>query len=115
MVSRRLLRNLTFLIGLIAGLPHLAPAQEAGEVKWRLEYVAARKEAQDKNLPLVIDFVTKKCYWCRKLEESTFRDVKVVGLMNERYVPLKVDAEAEPGLAQALRITSYPTVVWAAP
>src|SRR4051794_13386614 len=109
----RTLRILVLLIGPLAALPRPAAAQETGEVKWRLEYTSARKEAQEKNLPLVIDFVTKKCYWCRKFEESTFKAAKVAATMNERYIPLKVDAEVDTTLAQALRITSYPTIVWA--
>src|SRR5437588_11188874 len=33
--------------------------------------------------------------------------------MNERFVPLKVDAEVEVQLASALRIASFPTIVLA--
>jgi thioredoxin-like negative regulator of GroEL len=85
------------------------------EVRWRYDYNAARKEAQDKGLPLVIDFGTETCFWCRKLDESTFRDPRVVSSLNERYVALKIDAEKEPSLSQTLRISSYPTIVFAAP
>src|SRR5262249_45306929 len=90
-----------------------AGAQEV--VKWRHDYNVARREAQEKGLPLVLDFGTENCFWCRKLDESTFRDPTVVGVMNERFIPLKIDAEREVKLAQVLRIQSYPTVVLAAP
>jgi thioredoxin-like negative regulator of GroEL len=94
------------------------PAQEAPlvpEVKWRHDYPAARKEALEKNLPLVIDFGTKNCFWCKKLDETTLRDPRIVATINERFVPLRVDAEQERQLAQFLRISSYPTVVLATP
>ena len=42
----------------------------AQEVEWRSDYVKARKEAQDKNFPLVIDFSTVNCFWCRQLEHA---------------------------------------------
>jgi thioredoxin-related protein len=96
-------------------------AQEQGAVllspwvdlKWRSDYNAARKEAQEKNLPIIIDFGTPTCFWCRKLDESTFRDPRVVALMNDRFVPLKIDAEREIHLTNYLRIESYPTIVMA--
>src|SRR5262249_39144023 len=73
------------------------------------------REALEKGRPLVLDFGTAFCYWCKRLDETTFRDATVVGVMNERFIPLKIDAEKEAGLAQFLRIQSYPTVVLASP
>src|SRR4051812_46092581 len=73
--------------------PSAPPAPAAPEIQWRHDYAAALKEAQDKNLPLVIDFGTVNCYWCKKLDESTFRDARIVRALNDRFVPLKVDGE----------------------
>jgi thioredoxin-like negative regulator of GroEL len=39
----------------------------------------------------------------------------VVTVLNERFIPLKIDADREAALAQLLRIQSYPTLVLAAP
>jgi thioredoxin-related protein len=97
------------LLGL---LPGRAPAQE---VQWRYDYNAARKEAQEKSLPILIDFVTENCFWCRKLDGTTFREPGVVTALNERFVPLKVYADKDPALAEALRVQNYPTLVLAAP
>ena len=38
------------------------------EVQWRHDYDAARKEALDKNRPLLVDFGTPNCFWCRQLD-----------------------------------------------
>jgi thioredoxin-like negative regulator of GroEL len=93
----------------------LCGVAQAQEVHWRRDYNAARKEAVDKSLPLVLDFGTQNCFWCRKLDENTFSDPTVAHVMNERFIPLKIDAEREATLAQALHISAYPTVVLAAP
>jgi thioredoxin-like negative regulator of GroEL len=116
MFGRRHAWTLLLLTGFAAASP-VASAQEAAaaEIRWRADYATALKEAQEKNLPLVIDFGTPNCYWCKKLDETTFRDPKVIALMNERYIPLKVDGEKELNLVQVLRIMSYPTLVLAAP
>jgi thioredoxin-related protein len=87
----------------------------AQEVQWRYDYTAARREAKEKQRPIVMDFGTSNCFWCKKLDASTFRDPGVVRQLNEQFIPVKIDAEREPGLAQTLRIQSYPTLVFAAP
>jgi thioredoxin-like negative regulator of GroEL len=102
----------------VVGTSLVSLAQEAStytEVKWRTDYVQARREALDKGLPLVIDFGTKSCHYCVLLDQKTFRDPQVIRVMNDRFVPLKIDAEVEAGLASKLQIASYPTIVLAGP
>ncbi len=86
----------------------------AQEVEWRSDYARARKEAQDKDRPLVIDFSTVNCFWCRQLEQRTFTDPAVITLLNEHCVPLHLDAGAVPELVEKMNIHVYPTLVYAA-
>jgi thioredoxin-like negative regulator of GroEL len=87
----------------------------AQEVTWREDYNAARREAQEKGMPLVLDFGTENCFWCRKLDETTFRDPAVAGLISQRFIPLRMDARRNAELTEALHIQSFPTIVLAAP
>jgi thioredoxin-related protein len=82
-------------------------------VQWRHDYSTARREAAETGRPLVIDFGTRDCFWCRKLDTTTFRDPAVGEVMNTRFIPLKVDAEREAALADALGVEGYPTIVLA--
>ncbi len=91
-----------------------APVHAQG-LNWLSDYNAARREAHDKNLPLVIDFSTKTCHWCRQLEATTFRDPTVVRLLGEHFVALRLDGEQDAELAQALGVTGYPTLIFADP
>jgi uncharacterized protein YyaL (SSP411 family) len=90
--------------------PSVCPAEE---VAWRSDYPTARREAVEKGRPLVIDFGTENCFWCKKLDAITFKDPTVVSIMNERFIPLRIDANKDAPLAEALHIQSYPTVVLA--
>jgi thioredoxin-related protein len=87
----------------------------AEEIQWRRDYAQARKEAEEKNRPLLIDFGTEQCFWCKRLDMTTFQDASVVALLNAKLIPLKIDANKEATLAQSLQITSYPTIVLGAP
>jgi thioredoxin-like negative regulator of GroEL len=90
-------------------------AARAQSIRWRTDYNAARREAIESDRPILIDFGTENCFYCKKLDASTFRDPGVVSTLNERFIPLKIDAEREPALAQALRVQVYPTLLLAAP
>jgi thioredoxin-like negative regulator of GroEL len=101
------------VLAILACLP--ATRASAQEIEWRTDYNAARREASFKNLPLVLDFGTEHCVWCKKLDTTTFRDPTIVAIVNGQFIPLRVDAEREAALAEALKVNSYPTLVLAAP
>lgn len=110
-MDRRAHAWLATLIALLA-----APVPSgAEEIPWRTDYAAARREALEKNRPIVMDLSTENCFWCKKLDAVTFRDPAVVQLLRERFVAMKIDASQQAALAQALGVQSYPTLVFAAP
>jgi thioredoxin-related protein len=97
------------------GMLILSESARADQVEWRTDYYAARKEAKTKNRPLILDFQTVDCLWCKKLDGTTFREAAIIRLLNTRFVPLKVDAERNLSLVEALRVQSFPTLVLAGP
>ncbi len=83
-------------------------------VQWRHDYNSARKEAHEKSRPLFLDFGTDNCFWCRRLDETTFRNPAIQKLLNEQFVPIKVDAHRSPFLTEVLNVHAFPTLVIAA-
>jgi thioredoxin-like negative regulator of GroEL len=96
---------------LLAVLAQAARASDA--IHWRADYDSARKEAAEKGKPIFLDFGTDDCVHCKRMHQTTFTDPGIVKLLNERFVPLKVDANREPRLTQMLRIQAYPTMILA--
>jgi hypothetical protein len=111
-LSPRVASGLLAVAALAAGLP--ARAADPAAVQWRTNYNAARKEAQEKRLPLLLEIGTDDCTHCRRQDATTFRDPEVVSLLNNQFIPLRVDGNKEVALIQALRVQVYPTTVLAA-
>lgn len=119
MTYRRLAWILALLMPALAapffvGFAQESPGPAPDSIKWRDNYNLARKESEEKKLPLFIDFWKYQCFYCDKLDASTFRDPRVVALLNERTIPLKINGEGselERKLARELRIELYPTLV----
>jgi uncharacterized protein YyaL (SSP411 family) len=51
-------------------------------------------QAEDKPIFLSIGYST--CHWCHVMEEESFEDDEVATLLNETFVPIKVDREERP-------------------
>jgi len=109
-------REFTAAITVIAVVV-LYPTQSkcAQDVAWKVDYAVARKDAFDKGMPLMIVFGGEQCLWCKKLESTTFRDPAVMTILAERFVCLKLDGDRNASLTQTLHVTSYPTIIIAAP
>jgi thioredoxin-related protein len=97
----------------VLGSPALAA--DPKPIAWRTDYDAARKEANEKNLPLLIVVGTENCVYCRKLEAGPFRDAAIQTQVGSNFIPLKIDANAEGNLARALKVQVYPTLLLASP
>jgi TolA-binding protein len=108
------LKTLTIIVLLESAICNLQSAI-AQEVEWRTDYNKARQEALDKGRPLLLDFGTENCFFCKKLDATTFRDGGVVGLLNKKFIPLKIDANRNAALSDALHVDRFPTLVLAAP
>src|SRR5262245_28268748 len=85
----------------------------AQEIQWRYDYNKARQEAAQQNRPLLIDFGREQCVWCVQLDVKTFTDPEVRTTVNDRFIPLKIDAGRYPDLVEKLNIRSFPTLVFA--
>jgi tetratricopeptide (TPR) repeat protein len=112
-MSRRRISLLLSLLAAAFAARALVRAQGAAEVNWRRDYNAARKEAEAKGLPILLDFFTDPCPFCVKMDNITYRDPKVVALLNERFIPLKIDGNHDKKLAGLLGISQFPTMLLA--
>ncbi|MBV9122310.1 MAG: thioredoxin family protein [Planctomycetes bacterium] len=95
-----------------------ATAVEEGRrpfLRWRRNYSAAMREARNRGRIVVVDIGTTGCMWCQKMEATTFQDQQIVGVVNQKAVPLKIDAQEEEAIARELKVQRYPTLILASP
>jgi uncharacterized protein YyaL (SSP411 family) len=56
----------------------------------------ALTRARDQQKPLLVSIGYSACHWCHVMERESFEDPAVAEVMNERFVPVKVDREERP-------------------
>jgi len=64
---------------------------------WGAEALALARE-QDK--PILLSIGYSACHWCHVMAHESFDDPAVAGVMNERFVNVKVDREERPDIDQ---------------
>lgn len=65
---------------------------ESDKINW-LTWEEAHAKQQEEPRKIFIDIYTDWCGWCKKMDQSTFKDPAVVKTLNTMYYPVKFDAE----------------------
>ena len=105
---------LVFVLALGVSEGAFAQEQEA-TLRWQpwSDAVFARAKAEHKFVLLDLEAVW--CHWCHVMDEITYRDPAVVGLLNRKYILVKVDQDARPDISNRYQDYGWPaTVVFAA-
>ncbi|MBU1927555.1 DUF255 domain-containing protein [bacterium] len=58
----------------------------AAEIHWAKDFKGAIKEATKQNKPVLFVFSRHSCKYCVILEETTFKDAKVIEALNRDYI-----------------------------
>lgn len=67
------------------------------KIQWlTLDEVSAKMKDTPK--PIIIDLYAKWCYWCKVMDKQTYNHDKVVNYINEKFYPVKLDAETRQTL-----------------
>jgi uncharacterized protein YyaL (SSP411 family) len=58
----------------------------------------ALQKAKSEGKPIFLSIGYSTCHWCHVMEGESFEDEKIAALLNEKFVPIKVDREERPDL-----------------
>ncbi len=69
-----------------------AAAYAAADIQW-MTWDQAVKATKANPKPLLIDVYTDWCGWCKRMDQTTFKDPKVVQFVADNFYAVKFDAE----------------------
>lgn len=69
-------------------------------VEWYPYGPEAFEKARNEDKPLLISIGYSACHWCHVMAHESFEDPDLAAIMNEQFVPVKVDREERPDVDQ---------------
>ncbi|SDC26020.1 thioredoxin domain-containing protein [Natrinema hispanicum] len=67
-------------------------------VNWQPWDEQALETAREHDAPIFLSIGYSACHWCHVMEEESFADEAVAEVLNENFVPIKVDREERPDI-----------------
>jgi thioredoxin-related protein len=103
-----------------AAMPAPAPDSD-GAIKW-MSYTDGVNESKKTGKPVMIDFYTTWCKYCKLLDDTTYKDPGIVQTVSGSFIAVKVNAEGEDkvmyegasvterDLASKYGVTGFPSI-----
>jgi len=66
---------------------------DTNEIRW-YHYDEGLKLAKETGRPMMINFTTSWCGYCKKMNRTTFKETEVIKALNGDFVSIKVDCES---------------------
>lgn len=70
----------------------------ANPVDWHPWGEGAFQKAKETDKPIFLSIGYSTCHWCHVMEHESFEDPQVAALINETFIPIKVDREERPDI-----------------
>ncbi len=89
----------------------LLPLSGADEIQWQSWTDRVFEQARQEKKFVFLDLEAVWCHWCHVMDATTYRDPDVIGLLKERYLTVRVDADSRPDLATRYEDYGWPATV----
>lgn len=83
----------------------------AASFEWRTDFDAALAESARVGRPVFVDFQATWCPPCIAMAHDVWPDPEVGRLLTERYVPVSVDVDRHPAIADRYAVRGIPTIL----
>jgi thioredoxin-like negative regulator of GroEL len=84
-------------------------------VPWQTDLKKAHELSVATGKPLLIVFGAEWCGFCHKLEQTTLADPAMVEYVSTEFIPVHIDYDKQPRVAQILEVKSLPHTVVLSP
>lgn len=86
-------------------------AAENEKITWHAWSEEIFEQAKREDKLLILDLEAVWCHWCHVMEEKTYHNPAVVKLINQKYIAIRVDQDANPDISIRYEDYGWPATV----
>lgn len=92
---------------------HFSPRpNRAHEIAWSSWSPEAFDRARNEDKPILLAISAVWCHWCHVMDETTYSQPAIIELINERFVPVRVDNDRRPDINARYNQGGWPTTAF---
>ncbi len=85
------------------------------KVPWLPWSKKAFQKAKELDKPILLAIGAVWCHWCHVMDETTYSDGEVAKLIEEKFVPIRVDRDQRPDIDKRYNMGGWPTTAFLTP
>jgi hypothetical protein len=90
----------------------LSQTADGNEIRWREWSKEAFDEAARDGKLVLLDLTAVWCHWCHVMDETTYSDAEIAKSINDNFVPVRVDIDRRPDVAERYNRGGFPTTAF---
>lgn len=83
----------------------------AHKIHWRSWGIEAFEEVLHTDKPIFLLISSSWCQWCHIMDETTLSEPGIITIINNDYIPIRVDSDLRPDVNQRYNQNGWPSVV----
>lgn len=87
----------------------------AKEIEWKDWGPEPFQQAEAAERPVLLSLSAVWCHWCHVMDETTYSDERVISLVKDRFVPIRVDNDQRPDINDRYNLGGWPTTAFLTP
>ena len=85
------------------------------KVSWLQWCEESFRKAQDIDKPILLGISAVWCHWCHVMDQTTYSDSEVARLIEDRFVPIRVDRDQRPDIDKRYNMGGWPSTAFLTP
>lgn len=86
-------------------------SDSTAEIEWQRLTPSVLDQAREENRLVLVDLAAEWCTFCKKMDRTTWRDPAVLRNIEAHYIPVRIQDEDEPELAEQYRQYGRPAIL----
>ncbi len=82
------------------------------KIRWLEWSNDAFEKAESEKKPILLAISALWCHWCHVQDQTTYSDPEVIELVNQHYVPIRVDNDKRPDINRRYNMGGWPTTAF---